>query len=222
MAIANDFSFTAGTHVSMEVVARGEKIVLSSIVEAVTDNILSIQIPTYKGTQLLFSRTESFLLRVVIGEEMFAQPAFFLGTEECDKFELAQIRVEGRLKPHQQRECYRLPISLEVLLERGLMQDSSNAKQDQIECRTINISDGGMLIAIDEKFDRNDTINVIFTAGIKERVNAKVLRCSVVDNDVYRFEMAIQFTFQDKNQKRRLYKYIVDEQLAQRRKWNSM
>lgn len=76
-----------------------------------------------------------------------------------------------------------------------------------------------MLFATDENIQRGDKITLTFDLGGVEIVEGMALRTERIEEGKYLFRVAVQFRSTDKAQKRRLYKYIVDRQLDEIRRW---
>ena len=217
----------ASMRVSLEIQLKNDingmknVITLSSVVEEVFDDgSLLIQMPVYQGYHYPLPRDNTFLMHFFEDSEMYALPVQFQERIEQDGFMLAKVRRRGRIKPHQRRDCYRFPCSLPVTVER-LWQNEREIYPDRqpTEGQIIDFSDGGMLIATNENIEKGEKITLTFDMGKIETVEGLALRTERIEDGKYLFKVAVQFRNTDIAQQRRFYKYIVDMQLEQIRRW---
>jgi len=155
-----------------------------------------------------------------VDSEMYAAPVRFEERTERGGFLFARMRRVGKIKPHQRRDCYRLPCSLPVTVERLWLNEREIYPERQpAEGQIINFSDGGMLFATDENIEKGEKITLTFDMGKPETIEGMALRTQRIKDGQYLFRVAVRFRNKDICQQRRFYKYIVDKQLEERRRW---
>lgn len=192
----------------------------SRIEELFEDGSMLVQMPVYKGYHYPLPQDKPFLMKFFNESEMYALQVRFEERIEQDGFMFAKVRRASKVKPHQNRDCYRLPCSLPVTFERLWQSEKGNPPESPpFEGRMINFSDGGMLFFTNENMERGEKITLTFDFGRSETVKGKVLRVERVENGKYLFRVAVQFKNTDKAQKRRFYKYIIEQQMMERRRW---
>jgi len=194
---------------------------LSSVVEEVLDgNCLLIQMPLFQGYHYPLPHDTLLLMIFIADADMYAAPAKFQERIERDGFIFAKMRRLGKLIPHQRRDCYRVPCSLPVTIERLWIKERELYPDRQpTEGKMIDFCDGGMLFFTDENIEAGEKITLTFDMGNTETVESIALRKERVEDGKYLFKIAAQFKNNDKAQKRRFYKYVVDMQQEERRRW---
>jgi c-di-GMP-binding flagellar brake protein YcgR len=122
----------------------------------------------------------------------------------------ARMKTLGKIEHLPRRECYRLSLSTSVLLKRAAEGEVRKA-----EARTVDFSDGGMLLATDEELNVNEVVTLDFHIGGHEIVDAKVLRLTASETRRPRFSAAMKFIEPGNDQKKRFYKYITEQKMRQ-------
>lgn len=194
---------------------------LSSVVEEIRDDrIMLIHMPLHQGYHYPLSRDNPIFMHFAVDLEMYKLLVQFEERIERGGFIYAKMRQIGKIKPHLRRDCYRLPYSQPVIVERLWLNEREIYPERQpTEGRMINLSDGGMLFATDENIEKDEKITLTFDIGKPEIVECKALRTERIEDGKYLFRVAVRFKNKDKAQKERLYKYILDKQLEERRRW---
>lgn len=196
---------------------------LSSVIEDILDDgSLLIHMPIYQSYHYPLPHDSTFSMLFVVDSEMYALPVQFQERVERGSFILAKISRTGKIRPHQRRDCYRLPCSLPITVERLWLNERELCPDCQpTEGQMINFSDGGMLFATNEHIDKDEKVTITFTfdMGVPETIEGMALRLERIENGKYLFRVAVRFRNKDKAQKRRFYKYIVEMQLQERRRW---
>ncbi len=210
---------TEGTKVSIDIRAfdaRGKRGVISlpSVVEEVfSDGFFLVQMPMRDNAYYLLPRDEMFLIYFttdngISGSDMFAVPARYVEKVERDSAAYAKLELLGKVERSQRRDCYRLPLSIDVLLTRAHSSD-----MQPVTVRMVNFSDGGMLIAADMSLDIGEKVTLEFDIDNHETVNGVVLRTERAEFGRPRFRAAIEFDGADKAQKERFYRFITEKQM---------
>lgn len=197
------------------------KLSLSSVVEErLEDGNILIQMPIHQGYHYPLPRDGSFLMMFFEDGEMYALPVQFVERIERGGFMFARIRRLGRIRPHQRRDCYRLPCSVPVTVERLWINERELYPERQpTEGQMIDFSDGGMLFFTDENIEKDEKITLTFDLGKPETIEGMALRTVRIEEGKYLFRVAVRFRSKDKAQKQRFYQYIVQKQLEERRRW---
>lgn len=154
---------------------------LNTVVEEILeDGYLLIHMPIYQGCYYPLPRDKLFLANFFVDSHMyFALPVQFHEQIQRGGFTLAKIRRFDKIKPHERRDCYRMPCSLPVTVER--MWQSERVKHSKLQPaggQIINFSDGGMLFATNENIENGEKITLIFDIGQIEFVEGMVLHTS--------------------------------------------
>jgi c-di-GMP-binding flagellar brake protein YcgR len=186
---------------------------LASAVEEISeDGALLIHMPLHHGGYYPLPRDDEIFMRFFAGAKMYALPVRFQERIMIDNLMYARVRRLGPVRQVQRRECYRLPCSLPVAVER---QD-----KEPLKGVTVNLSDGGMLFAANEDIERGEKIALTFDIGRVETIKAAALRAERIEGGKYQYRTAVQFRFNNKDraQKDRFYKYIVEKQSEKRRR----
>ena len=227
MPVHTQVKIAVGLRISLDLQFKNDTqgmknmLTLSSMMEEhLEDGYFLIHMPIYEGYHYPLPRDDAILMKFFIDSEMYACKAMFSERVEQGGFLFAKMRRISRIKPHQRRDCYRLPCSMPVTVERLWKHEREIYPERQpTEGRMINVSDGGMLLATDENIQRGDKITLTFDLGGVEIIEGMALRAERIEDGKYLFRVAVQFRNTDKAQKRRLYKRIVDKQLEEIRRW---
>ncbi len=209
----------AGTKVSIDIRAFDEHgkrgvISLPSVVEEIyPDGFFRVQMPMRNNTYYLLPRDEMFLIYFtsdtgINGSDMFVIPMRFIEKIERDNSVYAKLEPLGKIERSQRRDCYRLPLSIDVSIKRICDSDISSTN-----ARMVNFSDGGMLLATDLNLEAGENITLDFDLGARETVGGVVLRTEKVEFGRLRFRAAIEFIDADKAQKERFYRFITEKQM---------
>jgi len=194
---------------------------LSSVVEEILDDgSILILMPIYQGYHYPLPRDNMMLMHFSVDSEMYALSVQFQERIERDDFMFAKVRRRGKIKPHQRRDCFRTPCSFPVTVERLWQNERELYPERQpTEGQMINFCDGGMLFATNENIDKGEKITLTFDMGKVETVEGMALRAERIEDGKYLFKVSVHFRNKDIVQKRRFYKYIVDMQLEEIRRW---
>ena len=194
---------------------------LPSVVEELCDDgCFLMHPPMHKGIFYPIPRDEALIVNFTSGgdqtgkSDRFEVAARFVKTIERIPFVYVKMEPVGDIESAQRRSCYRLSISMPVLLRRS--GDADNAQE--AEAQTINLSDGGMLIATDELLEKDEAVNLDFNTGRTETVDGLIIRTDKAEYGKYKYKTAIKFTGVDNAQKKRLYRFIVETQVQKRRR----
>ncbi len=208
-----------GTKVSIDIRIFDEQgkrgvVSLSSVVEEIyPGGFFLVRMPMRNNACYLLPRDEMFLVYFTAdteasGGDMFVIPARFVERVERAHSVCAKLEPLGKIERSQRRDCYRLPLSIDVSLKRVRGEDILSA-----DARMINFSDGGMLIATDAEIDIGESMVLDFDIGNHETVKGVVLRKEKVEFGRPRFRAAIEFNDADKSQKERFYRFITEKQM---------
>lgn len=226
---AAEDAIKAGLRVSLDLrlkdgVSGTENVLtLSSIVEELLeDGYMLIHMPIYQGYYYPLHQDDSVLMKFRVDSELYALYIAFEERVERKNLVFAKVRRIGRIKLHQQRDCYRLPCFLPTTFERVGRSETPDKGQSRIfEGTIVNFSDGGMLFATAENIRKGEKLTFTFDLNETETVEGTVLRTERKKKGDYLFRVAVRFQSEDVFQKRRFYKYIIDKQLEERRRWTS-
>lgn len=195
---------------------------LCSIVEEILDDdCLLIQMPMHQGYYYPLPIDDEIAMYFFLEPMMYSLPVQFQEQIWQENLLYAKVLRSGKISSYQRRNCYRLPCSFPITVERQPMPEKNSTPEFQtIQGKTINFSDGGMLFSSDEYIEKGEKITLTFNIGSTETVKAMVFRTEKNTEGNYKFKTAVQFLIKDKDaaQKQRFYRYIVEKQLEERRR----
>jgi c-di-GMP-binding flagellar brake protein YcgR len=211
-----------GTKVSVDIRINGDNgdteiLSLPSTVEEVASGSFLLQMPMYKGSYYPIPRDEMLLIYFAVyagyekPPEVYMLPARFVRRVTRNSAVYASMEPLGKIERSQRRDCYRLPLSRDVLLRRNLEVDEM-----PVHARMMNFSDGGMLLAADMLFEKNERVTLEFNIGSSEIAEGTVLRAERAVSGGWQFHIAVRFENVSAEQKERFYRYILSKQLEKR------
>lgn len=224
-----DVEITADVRVSLEIELKNDidgmsrSLTLNSTVEEVLDDgSLLIHMPIHQGYHYPLPRDTKLQLCFFVDLQIYATDVEYVERLEKDGFIFAKLRRRGKITKYQRRDCYRLPYSIPVQLERYWRNGNDeeiNPELQPTEGQMIDFSDGGMLFATNENIDVGEKITLTFDMGKAETAKGMALRTERIEDGKYLFRVAVRFRNNDKAQKDRFYKYIMEKQMEERRRW---
>ena len=190
----------------------------SRIEEVLGDDQLLIQMPMYKQYYYPLPRGESFKTFIFTDTRMFSQDMQFVNTTKIDGLEYAKVRRVGKMTSAQRRESYRLEIVLPITIER-------NIDGQVVACKTqlVNLSDGGLMFAADDKFEEKETVRASIDIGTTDEPQIETIEAEVIrlipshGVGIYRYRITAKFNHTCRRQKDRFYKFIIEKQREQLR-----
>ena len=189
---------------------------IKSTVEKVLrdDNIL-IHTPIHKGSYYLLSRGSTYLMYFFKRSSMYSVEVKYLGQINDRGQQYSKLKVVGEAKSDQRRSCFRLkcamPVSARTQVKPQIGEIEANWGKVSNNI-TVDISDGGMTFATNEKFAIGDIINLEFDIGTVENIDAEVLRVVRAYEGSYRQKISVEFFNECNVQKERFYQYILSVQ----------
>jgi CheY-like chemotaxis protein/Tfp pilus assembly protein PilZ len=219
---AETVKLTEGTEISVDIRIfdkqgnRGVLALPSIITEVCPDGFFIIHTPNHQGACYALPRDEMFLIYFKAKSpnsgrlELFVMPARFVESVKRGKGVFSKLEPLGAIERSRRRASYRLPLTLSVSL-------LTSGKEGTIDAKMINFSDGGMLIATDERLEIGESITLNFSIGESETVQGAVLRVENTGNQKCPFETAIEFKSADREQKERFHRFITQKQME--KKW---
>jgi c-di-GMP-binding flagellar brake protein YcgR len=186
---------------------------LNSYVEEVAeDGCMLIHAPIHQGYYYTLSAEMPILLYFFNNNLMYSITVRFQAHIKRDNLLYAKVLQVGDARQGQRRNCYRLQCSLPVTVE--LAGTDSTDDTPPIEGQMIDFSDGGMLFAVNESIAAGEKVNLTFDIGQEETVSGKVLRSHIIQDELYKYKVAVKFQHKDKAKKERFFKYIMEQQRA--------
>ena len=135
-----------------------QRITLYSVIEDICeDGGLLIHTPVYQRCHYQLHHNTVMVLRFFVGSDLYVIPVMYAGRVTIDGTEYEKLRQIGEIRQKQRNDSYRLPISLPISVE---CINARNYNQP-IQGQTLNISGGGMLLAVSEEIDINEKMAFI-------------------------------------------------------------
>lgn len=189
----------------------------SAVEELPDDEFILINMPIHGGYYYPMPR-EPLLMQFLVDSKSYAMQVQFEDRVERNGLLFAKMRRQGKIREHQLRDCYRHKCSIPVIIERLCHSgEDDDPEAEASGGRILDLSDGGALFATDERIEKGEKIALTFEARGSETVEAKALRVETPEEGKYYFRVASKFKI-DEQQANRIYKYIVDLQMEQRRR----
>ena len=161
------------------------RISLNSYVEEVLpDGCLLIQAPVHRGYNYPLPRDEPIFTYLLTKTRMFSMTVRLMGHTRRDGLLYAKVRMCSPVESDQRRDCYRLPCELPVLVKPQKACKNKTSKTEQTaahECKTIDLSDGGMMFATNGAYEIGEKISLAFSIGTDETITAEVLRIERIE-----------------------------------------
>lgn len=194
---------------------------LRTIVEACWDDgTILILMPIHQGYHYPLPQDEPILMKFFVKSKLYALLVQFEERVEQGGFMFAKMRRISKIEQHNQRDCYRLPCSMPVMVERLWQSEREKDSECKPDAgRVLDFSDGGMLFATNDNIENGEKITLTFDIGETETVDGLALRTESVEDWTFLFKVAAQFKNTDIVQKHRFYMYIVEKQLEEHRRW---
>ena len=191
----------------------------SAVEEVLEDDCLLIKAPAYKERVYYLPSNTPILMVLLENSSRHILPVQFVKNVIQNNVVFTQVRRLGDVEQHQRRDCYRLPMSAPLMIER-VPPDGEEYPPDSpaFEGRTVNLSDAGMCFNTNEEFHEGEKLLLTLNIGTEEVIGAEVIRSESSPHLKYELRTAVKLSHMDDFQERRFYKFIVDKQNEARRR----
>ncbi len=175
--------------------------------------------PTVKGLPIMLETDETYMLRFYRSNGIFSFEAVLLDWYKQDEIMLCLFEPRSEVVKSQRRQSYRLPIVIDVLIR---LEDTEDGKSPAVKAKTVDLSEHGTLVTSFTKIEEGTKISVELRLSPVDSITlkAKVLRCGkpVEKKDPYR--IVLLFEDNAKQHRSELGRYILQQQIAARKKKN--
>jgi c-di-GMP-binding flagellar brake protein YcgR len=113
------------------------------------------------------------------------------------------------------RDCFRLSCYIPAAIQRVWLSEFTGEPEDLPEetpARILDISDGGALVATDERFEPGERFTISFSIGMDESLECVALRVSEQIGAQFRYRAGVQFENMHRRNKDRIFRFITLEQ----------
>ena len=124
------------------------------------------------------------------------------------------VRPTSKLFRIQRRNFYRLPIVMDVIIERN-----QNDETHKLKCTTKDLSGGGIRVVCSEEFKEGENIKIEIPLykNSKIRVDGKVIRIAK-DTIANYYELGIEFNKISQTDQDKIYSFIFKRQRLLRKR----
>ncbi len=201
-----------------------------------SDEILIIAMPIYEGHLVPLEVGKRFEACFSASKGLYKADCTVLSRVKKNNIYMVEIQLDTQLKKFQRREYFRLNCSVEVnfrmmdeqertdyLMSRQLKEEYSAPVQLGT---VIDMSGGGVRMICDSECQSGDCMVIhLFLPDSKRSISmdvaGTVISCERMENQHSKYDVRIQFVFEEKEQQERIIKYIFEEQ-RRRMKSNSL
>lgn len=220
-------------------IMRAEKSYVSSVQEITPSGTLCISVPTYRSIVMNLRMDDLIEIIYYRPQGMLVFTAGVLRVYEENGLQLAEVEMKSPVSKFQRREHVRLDIALAVRMALLAGPQDANAISDQdalnlaydqtgtakqqqdlpVEGVTADISGGGIRAYSPVPFPAGALLECTLWMrnGEAFRSQAKVIRSGSSDTDKLPYTLGLQFVNVNEMIRRKLIKYIFDEQVKIRK-----
>lgn len=191
------------------------------------DENLLIAMPIFEGHLVPLEVGKQFEACFSAGKGLYKAECTVVNRIKKNNIYMLEVVLDTQLKKFQRREYFRLNCNIQVNFqvlseeERALFIMAQQLKpvygSDTFSGTAIDISGGGLRVICKDNFNRGDYVVVSMyldggNGGLHLRLPANIINCTRTDNDLSKYDLRLQFIFEDKEQQERIIKYIFEEQ----------
>lgn len=185
--------------------------------EITEDGDFIIMQPTVKGIPLRPHPDEPAKFTFCREDGVYTFKALMLPPFTRENIRMCRCRPVTEIKQTQRRQYYRLPIVLDVSMEK---REEKNGSRKRCRGKTADISENAVQVSCFTRFEMGDIFDLKIKLSEKENieVTGKVLRCipALDKKDPYR--LVIIFDEHSAGVSARLRQYIFSQQVKERKK----
>jgi len=193
------------------------RITAGSYIEEITaDDCVLIKMPVHNRYYCALPQGKPIPAYLFTRSRMYSGTMQFLERVVRSNLIYAKMRKLSDIKANQRRDCFRLKCDLPVSAER--LPVNEDEKLPPIQGQIMNLSDGGAAFLTNETVTAGEILVITFDIGTVETVEAKVLISEQAEAAKLKFSVSVRFIHKCRQQKSRIYKYIMAQQLEILRK----
>lgn len=191
--------------------------VRTKLQEVLDDGDLVVLQPTVKGVPVRTRQDEPARFTFCRPDGVYLFEALLLSTFVKANLLLCRCRPVSEISKIQRREYYRLPITLDVLIESS---GEKTAERKCFKCKTIDISENGVQLSCLTGFEKGTVFDMKIKLSRMEtiEVTGEVLSCEPPLNRNEPYRMVLVFGENAVRIKARLRRYIFSQQIINRKK----
>ncbi|MBF7081945.1 PilZ domain-containing protein [Desulfallas sp. Bu1-1] len=202
----------------IQVAKKDSKDLFNSSIQDIKNGVISIAMPYLKERPMVLRRNDEVTVRFTLDESSYMFETRVLG-EARDNIILYRLAYPAEINRVQQRMHVRLQVMMDIqyaVLERD------NKAMTYKKATTVDISGGGMKIAVRKRIKENTLIKVIFTLPLRSRpermeLAARVVRSQKVDPGKELYHLGIKFENINFGQEDKIVRFIFEKMAQQKR-----
>ena len=198
-----------------------QKSLNSNVEEILDDGHFLIGMPIYKGAYYQLPGYKNILAYLFSKSRMFSTEVQFVGRIVRDNITYAKMLQKSDLVHNQRRNSFRLQCTLPLFMEPLPPEDPAEASelpQTMARGQMIDLSCEGVAFFTDEALEPGDIRIISFNIGTEEKLEAAVINVQRAHSKEHDYKASVRFNHNCQNQRDRIYKYIVEQQLEILRK----
>lgn len=190
----------------------------NSNVQDIRENVISIGIPYFKEQPLMLHRGDEVRVRFITESAKYSFSTRVTG-EVKDNIDLYQLAYPNEISRIQQRNYVRLPVLLDV---EYFFQEHDKKRVKPKKATTVDLSGGGMRIAVRERIQGNTRLVLKFTLPLQRKnenieLLSRVIRFEVIEPDRELYHLALVFENITYHQEDLIIRFIFEKMAQQKR-----
>lgn len=197
---------------------RGTEYFPSQILDIIDDEIFIISGPIHKNNIVLLHKDENIEIAYLAKNKGMYIFSGLILARYYDPIYKIKIRKISEVKRYQKREYYRFETSLAVT-KKVILEDQEGEKLSKEECRTRNISGGGLNLLSNYQHQVGDHVLCEFRIGGETlELKAEVIRITKIDTFDYDFSLGLAFLEISERDRDTIISFIFEEERIMREK----
>lgn len=197
-----------------DVILDGKSILNAQLMDVdLHEKNIYISAPIYKGKRYFLSNGQDISIFFYRDEAVYQFYAEVVKRADVNITAFI-VRPTSRLYRIQRRKHYRLPIVINIIIEK-----KQNGKMHTLECVTKDLSGGGIKVICNEESEEEEDIKIKLYLSEDNRiiVNGKIIRV-VKDTITDCYEIGIKFDKISQTNRDKIYAFIFEKQRLLRKK----
>lgn len=157
--------------------------VYKSNIQDITDEYIGISIPVNNGKYVPLRKGERVIGIYYIGKDIYKFETVVIG-RKVDKLLIIMLKKPDTVVRYQRRNFVRVSVMINiycVLLEgKRKIEDITNNQVECFDAYTLDISGGGMRIALDRKLDKKLELENLIMVNLPNENENLAIKCKVV------------------------------------------
>lgn len=182
----------------------------SDVVKVISDNIVAISTPIYKGT--IFPVSIGRNITIVFNKSNKGRFYFIgevLDRKKKGNLTVLLVRKHSDIRHFQRRDFYRLSIVINISIE--IIENGVTVRT--VPAISKDISGGGLRLITKEKIEKHTTVkcNIHFDDEAIEAFG-KIVRCDPMPDSMLKYDVGICFTSIDEKNRAKVISFVFESQ----------